>query len=604
MALVPPLILLYFLKLKRPQFEVPSTLLWRKVIEDIRVNSPFQRLKRSLLLLIQLLLLLALIFALTRPTFEVRDLKRGSRIVLVDVSASMNTLEAGGETRLDQARKLVGELIDNLARDEQMMLIAFSNRAELLASFTNSKRQLRLALDRLQPTERPTDIREALALAKSLAGSGRNVRMAILSDGAFPDPGQMELPFEVEYQKLGEIQPNVAVTGLDIRRALRDPQLIEMFVAIQNFSESPRKGNMLVYLDEELLDSKFFDLDGGKSLSQIFEAKLPEGGNVRVQLDVKDGLDLDNRAWQVVLPPKPRTVMIVGARNFFLERVFQASQSIHVDSRPLADYDADEAATCTAVIWNRVDKPLVAPTNNIYLGCFPQLEGLSLGETVKSPAILDWDTAHPVNRFIDYSNLLIEEAQVVALPATAVPLVTASDNRPLIALTRSGRHPLCIVAFDPFASNWPLLVSFPIFLHNCLNHFEAQGSAAENSNLQVGRAITAPAHLEDPVIRLPSGEDVPMNRPPNGDYTFSRVDRCGPYEIRADGKVVRTIAANLFDSRESSLRPADRPLVSGTPVAAARLAEETRREYSKPLLLAALCLLLFEWFVYHRRIFV
>ena len=51
-----PLIVLYFLKLKRPHVRVPSLTLWRQVLQDRRVNSPLRRFKRNLLLLLQLLL--------------------------------------------------------------------------------------------------------------------------------------------------------------------------------------------------------------------------------------------------------------------------------------------------------------------------------------------------------------------------------------------------------------------------------------------------------------------------------------------------------------------------------------------------------------------
>ncbi|MFM7590703.1 MAG: BatA domain-containing protein, partial [Isosphaeraceae bacterium] len=44
------ILLLYFLKLKRQPVVISSTLLWRRSMEDLRVNSLFQRLRRNILM--------------------------------------------------------------------------------------------------------------------------------------------------------------------------------------------------------------------------------------------------------------------------------------------------------------------------------------------------------------------------------------------------------------------------------------------------------------------------------------------------------------------------------------------------------------------------
>src|SRR5258705_8569091 len=114
---VPSLLLLYFLKLRRREMPISSTLLWKKAIQDLQVNAPFQRLRKNLLLLLQMLLLLLLALAFARP---VMNYTRGAgklAVIAIDHSASMAALDINGKSRLEEAKRLAKELVDGMAKD-------------------------------------------------------------------------------------------------------------------------------------------------------------------------------------------------------------------------------------------------------------------------------------------------------------------------------------------------------------------------------------------------------------------------------------------------------------------------------------------------------
>ena len=69
-AVLPPLLLLWFLKLRRARTPVSSQRLWREAIEDMRANAPFQRLRWRWLLVLQILVLLLIAFAIARPRVQ------------------------------------------------------------------------------------------------------------------------------------------------------------------------------------------------------------------------------------------------------------------------------------------------------------------------------------------------------------------------------------------------------------------------------------------------------------------------------------------------------------------------------------------------------
>lgn len=152
------IILLYFLKLRREPVDVPSTYLWSKTIEDLHVNSLLQRLRRSLLLLLQLLVVALAAIAVFRPGIRDNMIGQGRTVFLLDTSASMQATDLeSGESRFDKAKRLIAGRIESMNDSETAMLVTFSDRAETVQAFTSDRRRLAEALERVSVTNRPTE---------------------------------------------------------------------------------------------------------------------------------------------------------------------------------------------------------------------------------------------------------------------------------------------------------------------------------------------------------------------------------------------------------------------------------------------------------------
>ncbi len=146
LAAVPPAIVaLYFLKLKRRPVEVPSTYLWQRSIEDLRVNTIWQRLRRNLLLFLQLLVVFLVMLAVLRPGWQSAKLTGDRFVFLVDNSASMQATDQG-PNRLEEAKRKAAELIDGMKSGDVAMIVSFADAARVEQMFTDNRRELRRAI--------------------------------------------------------------------------------------------------------------------------------------------------------------------------------------------------------------------------------------------------------------------------------------------------------------------------------------------------------------------------------------------------------------------------------------------------------------------------
>ena len=162
------IIALYFLKLRRRPVQVSSTLLWQRSLEDLHVNSLFQRLRKNLLLFLQLLAVLLAMFALAGPQINGSTEPLTRYILVIDESASMAASDVL-PSRLEFAKAEARKIIDNMRRDDLAMIVAFSDTARVVSNYTSNRAQLRKKLSEIVPTQNTTSIREAIQVVSGLA---------------------------------------------------------------------------------------------------------------------------------------------------------------------------------------------------------------------------------------------------------------------------------------------------------------------------------------------------------------------------------------------------------------------------------------------------
>src|SRR5262249_50827813 len=104
-------------------------------------------------------------------------------------------------------------------------------------------------------------------------------------------------------------------------------------------------------------------------------------------------------------------------------------------------------------------------------------------------------------------------------------------------------------------------------------------------------------------ITPPAGRAVKLERGARPEFVFADTDNVGVYGIRRDDGVSSHFAVNLLDPEESNIEPREEVHIGNEKVATGE-DRATPREIWKWILLAAVVLLMLEWYIYNRRVAV
>ncbi|MBX3000907.1 MAG: VWA domain-containing protein [Caldilineaceae bacterium] len=604
--LLPIIVAMYLLKLRRTEQVIASVYLWQRMVRDVEANAPWQRLRRNLLLLLQLLFLIVLILALARPFLWIEGIGGQTAVFVIDTSASMTSRD-GSPTRLDDARRQLYALIDGLPVGARATVIDAGDEVRVVASSSQDRRQLHAVVEGLTARPGGSNLSAALELAVAIAARQPDAEIVLLSDFAGADLDQLRSRMPsgaaVRFLTVGNRGDNQAISAFSLQPS---PNGITAFVQVANYGESDAVRRLLLALGEGEPTFAAYDLTipaQGEEIVVIDDFPA-DTTVVSAILDSEDALPLDDRAWAILRTDDPAAVTLVTSGNRFLETALALLPGISVTTVRPTDYERTPAADAALTIFDSY-APITAtlPAGNLLFVGPPRSTAIfSVTGELEGPLPQVVDRNDPLLMHVNLVDVSILRAATIPTPDWARPLVIdggGDDSSPLLVAGETDGRRIAVLAFALQDSDLPLQVAFPLLLTN-LTDWLAAGGAQIPAQVRPGEPIQfSPPHSVDAVtVFAPGGRSLRL-LPDNGRVLFAETGDLGLYQLSWDGAVQARFAVNLFAPQESSVQPQTVADLGGAAIPGARI-EQSRQEWWRPLALLALALLVAEWMVYHR----
>jgi hypothetical protein len=574
---------LFFLKVRPPRIVVPSLTLWRRVLDESREVSWWERVRRVVSLLLVLLTTAALVFAITRPARRQPAVaaagaaaQASSRVlVVIDSSWSMLARTSGGETRWDRAIAEARMIAASAGGDE----VAIATTGDgLVQEPTTDAALIESALDRIEPSGGEASAWPAIAGARAVH---------FITDGAIG----RRLGAGVAVHSVFEAAGNVAITALDVGPARQADSGGEAYLEVANYASAPQQARVVLTRGSSTLFDRRLDMAAGEAIRQIVPLAREGGPELRARVNApNNALVVDDEAVAWITQARPIAVTVVSDQPAPFGVLLQRDPGVTVTLSTKAAYKpGNEDIT----IFDRF-VPHDPPVKPALYFAPPESSWLATPEAdEKQP---HWTKAglHPVVRGVDPLTLTIARARTYrasASDAALVPLAVSDAGTPLVYAVEGPRRAV-IVTFSPAESNLAFAPAFPVLIGNAIEWLArpesslARRPGISTFSLGVSRVVA------------PNGKTVPLTRV--GDSMVGTLRAPGFYGVEAGG-ARGVIPVNIGDPQISNLA---RTALGESAKTMAVKGGASPRPWWLIAVGIALAILAGEWWTWQRRITV
>lgn len=581
---IPIIIAMYILKQKFEERKVSSLYLWEQVLKDIDVNTPWQKLKSSLPLILQIILALLLTLAITDPFLLIKGKGEQNVIIVLDNTGSMNAVFED-TTKLEEGKKRAEKVIRSLKPGSKITIISSGRKPKLELNASESKDDALSKLKSIKTSNAAGNIEDSLSLVKSMSKQYEGYRAIFFTDR------EVDLKdMEGEVQVLNYYSGNVS---LDYISHSKEEGSIKTIVRINNRSNESQKREVSLYAEEKLFTLKEAELKPKETKTIYFE-NIPS--NIRymhAEINEKDSLNEDNVIYDVVKSTDSQKVLLVSEKNVFIEKVLSSINSLELYKTKSADNIMDEY---DLYIFDGVS-PKELPKEGAALFINPPDDSESFKVKGSIDGGLGAVVTSPVTKYIEKAHFAVAKSKDIEVPYWGSPFLKV-NNTPAGFIGENKGKKIGVLAFDLHNSDFPLISEFPIFMHNIVSYltdvdFQGRSSYACGDEITVSPLGTA----EKMTMEAPKGskENIEVKYPIR---PYENTNDMGIYKLTQtskDGETESLFALNFPSDMESNI---DTEAKSASNSFGESLLDSSGVNLRFTLIILTLILLAAEWMVY------
>lgn len=471
---IPLIIMMYILKQKFEEREISSVYLWQQVLKDIEVNTPWQKLKKNLLLLLQLLAAFLLIFALADPFVNLRGSDYANLIIVIDNTGSMNATY-DQSTRLEKAKDLAETLVKNSATGTQITLISAGSHPKVELNNTIDKLEAINKIKAIKTSNSSGNINDAISMVKAMSKQALTYKAVFYTDSGVNLEG-------LNGEVVGVAKP-VDNVSLDMLTHTAKDDKLKVLIRTTNHGSTDVIREITVYGNDKVLDIKNVELKAGETISVLSEADNIDISYLYAELSEGDGLISDNTVFDVVKPSQLQKVLLISQSNLFIEKAFNVIDHVELYKSNPGDEIQGE--------YDLYIYDGVLPTSLPKKGSIMLISPPSDSEIAKVNGEIEGGTVnvvqHNLTKYLEGTSFAVSKLKDIELPYYADKLLEIDDNvAAFVGQIRERKT--AVIAFDLHNSDFVLTPEYPIFMHNIAGYL-INISSEEKSVYKSGEAV-------------------------------------------------------------------------------------------------------------------